>query len=496
MTSNRLDTRARAKTVACIIALCAVSGFSAGCAPTAGERVETGAGNDVEPSTDDSPGDSQASDDDEPPPVSSKADAGPKKTGTADSGAKSAEKDTPSAAAPDGGAASDGYCKVKPIVEKYCVLCHTDDGAAPMPLVTAADFLKDAPKTTGKKVYEVSKIRINDAQNPMPPRQKLAADELALLNAWLDAKAPAGGDCASTPTTTPPDDLGRVDGWNPEECDQIYEIRSHGPGGNDTPYTVAAGRELNTNISIDAPWGNEKVQAIGFRPITDNKKVLHHWILNGAGRSFLAGWAPGDEGRPPFPKDVGMDMPTGAGALGLNLHYYNSGAGAKAESDRSGVEVCVLKGKNMRPKLAAVATSLTSLGQGGVLAPRNSKRAPVTSTCTVSAREPVHLLTAAPHAHKYAVHMTFKVKKKGGPEIVMHDQPFAFGEQGTYPVPGGDLVVESGDVITTTCYYTNDTNKDIRFGESTENEMCFNFALYYPKGGFSCGGLGGGGLPF
>jgi hypothetical protein len=29
----------------------------------------------------------------------------------------------------------------------------------------------------------------------------------------------------------------------------------------------------------DAPWGDETVQAIAFRPITDNLKVLHHWIL-------------------------------------------------------------------------------------------------------------------------------------------------------------------------------------------------------------------------
>jgi hypothetical protein len=27
----------------------------------------------------------------------------------------------------------------------------------------------------------------------------------------------------------------------------------------------------------------------------------------------------------------------------------------------------------------------------------------------------------------------------------------------------------------------------VTFGENTENEMCFNFILVYPKGGFSCG---------
>jgi hypothetical protein len=36
------------------------------------------------------------------------------------------------------------------------------------------------------------------------------------------------------------------------------------------------------------------------------------------------------------------------------------------------------------------------------------------------------------------------------------------------------------------------TNRTIGFGESTDDEMCFNFALYYPSGALTCGagGLG------
>ena len=37
------------------------------------------------------------------------------------------------------------------------------------------------------------------------------------------------------------------------------------------------------------------------------------------------------------------------------------------------------------------------------------------------------------------------------------------------------------------------------FGENTDNEMCFNFVNYYPKGALNCGPFGaisaGGGLP-
>jgi peptidoglycan/LPS O-acetylase OafA/YrhL len=65
-------------------------------------------------------------------------------------------------------------------------------------------------------------------------------------------------------------------------------------------------------------------------------------------------------------------------------------------------------------------------------------------------------------------------------------EAFAFGEQGTYPLAGGEVLLETGDVVKTTCYYTNATTRNITFSESTSGEMCFNFALYYPKGALSC----------
>jgi hypothetical protein len=96
----------------------------------------------------------------------------------------------------------------------------------------------------------------------------------------------------------------------------------------------------------------------------------------------------------------------------------------------------------------------------------------------------------SPHAHRTAKHMKFVVEKANGETIVMHDMPFNFEEQTTYALKP-PVVIESGDRIITTCTYNNDTDRTITFGENTGNEMCFNFALYEPMGGLSCG-LGGG----
>lgn len=383
-----------------------------------------------------------------------------------------------------GGGAKTPWCAAKAILDKNCVGCHDGKGTAgtPMGLTSYADYQANAPITRGKKVYQAVFTRMHDATNPMPPRGILPAADLKVVDDWINAGAPAGSDptCASSPSQP----SGGKKDWDPSKCDEIYEIRAQGAGG--APYQVGSG-ESHPQISIDAPWGSERVQAINWKPITDSNAV-HHWILY-SGMTMLTGWAPGDEGDPAYPPTVGMDMPTGRGALRLDMHYYNTTG--RAVPDRSGVAICVVKGRNLRPNSAAVTMSFTAIPR----IPARAVNHETTGTCTVNARQPVHLLTASPHAHTYATRMKFSVRKRNGQVIEMLDEPFRFGEQATYPLKP-EVILETGDVVTTTCVFTNPTNRTVTFGESTEDEMCFNFATYYPKGALSCsrgGGLLGGG---
>jgi hypothetical protein len=81
--------------------------------------------------------------------------------------------------------------------------------------------------------------------------------------------------------------------------------------------------------------------------------------------------------------------------------------------------------------------------------------------------------------------MKFSVKKASGELITMHDAAFSFDEQQAYALtPPVQLV--TGDKVITTCTYDNPTDHAVTFGENTENEMCFNFAAYYPKGALNC----------
>jgi hypothetical protein len=370
-------------------------------------------------------------------------------------------------------------CDVKATLDKNCIVCHDGKGTAgtPMGLTKYEDLLGAAPISRGKKVYQAVGARIHDSAKPMPPAGVLPAEQLKALDAWIAASAPAAAPNAAActpaaptvPTTAP---------WPPAEgCDAIYKITAHGEGGLDTPFMVAPGQEVHPQISVDAPWGNEPAQAIQFRVLTDNKKVLHHWILY-AGSAFLTGWAPGDEERPPLPADVGMDLPTGPGSLRLDMHY-NSLSASEMEADKSGVEICIVKGARMRKNHAAITMSFAVIGFP--LVPANASNYNATANCKIVADQPIHLMSASPHSHTYAVGHKFTVKKANGSELVMLDKPFQFGKE---------VILENGDTVTTTCVYTNTTNSDISFGENTGDEMCFNFASYYPKDGFSCDLIG------
>jgi len=350
-----------------------------------------------------------------------------------------------------------------------------------MSLKQYADLQAPAVSDPTKKVYQVVGVRVHDTVRPMPPQQKLTAEQLAGIDQWVAAGAPAGADptCAGVPPepTTP------TAAW-PENCDAVYKVLSHGPSSATSPYMVPAGQEIHPQVSVPAPWGSEAVQGIAFRSITDNPAVLHHWILYGPRREFLVGWAPGKDESAPLPADVGMNL--AGGNLTLDMHYNNL-LGKEAEPDNSGVEICVLKKANFRKYTAAVHMGFT---QFAISIPPHSTNVAITGQCTVSGNTPVTLITASPHAHTLARHMKFSVQKANGQMVVMHDAPFDFNEQQAYALTP-TVQLAAGDKVITTCTFDNPTDRTVTFGENTGNEMCFNFAVYYPMGSLNCGGFGG-----
>jgi hypothetical protein len=300
----------------------------------------------------------------------------------------------------------------------------------------------------------------------------------------VNSPVAAGGSAAPATPAAP-----AADDW-PADCEEHYVIRVFPQGSalnSADPISIPAGQEIHPQFMFPSPWGTAQVQAVRFKPIVDNPKVLHHWILNGpalnsggfAGASeFISGWAPGSDPGD-LPADVGMYLPSGT--LDLDVHYNNL-TGTSVEMDKSGVEICVIQNKaNFRTNTAGVI-GLT--GSATVPAKATNYSMPMSCTAAVTGGSAVTFLSTSPHMHKLGVH-AYLSDTRAGNLMVLHDAPFDFNEQRIYDL--AKFQVMSGDSLTTACTYTNPSNKTVTFGENTENEMCFNFTTYYPLGNLTCG---------
>jgi hypothetical protein len=421
-------------------------------------------------------------------------------------------------------------CAVGAVLQSKCWGCHgspTNYGA-PMTLLKDED-VHATTKDGAEQVYQRMAKRIHDTASPMPMKgyPALTADELATLDGWLAAGAPGGAGCTSSPSgvggasgiggagtpsggtgagsfpsyggatgaggvspvlPTPfpdggtmkpdPDDVPVEP--DPSECDMVpFHARQDATGAK---YNVPAGEQYYC-FGFHKDWG-PGTQGLAFYPEIDNKQVIHHWLLYKAispqtdgtvnaclgfhpDGELIAGWAPGATASF-LPKHVGIDL--GGGDYILEIHYNNT-TGA-ATQDSSGVTVC--KAKTTRPDTATVSW----LGTEAIILPPMQTSLDVTSNCRPTITDkPIHIIKVWPHMHKLGRHMRADIHRADGSVNPLFNVDFDFNSQWGYDTPA---ILNTGDYITTTCTYDNDTPNTVTFGEQTTQEMCYNFTYSYP----------------
>jgi hypothetical protein len=443
-------------------------------------------------------------------------------------------------------------CEVETVVKKHCHTCHgaAKMGGAPMSLTTVADFQRDyaavsTPQLVGQtfKMYELARIRLNREMGtqPMPQGSTLTADEMASFNGWLMSGAPAGAACAQTGGVGGASGVGGGGGTLPlggaggmeasggaggaggieggpamieDQCknpgafeplvpetaeEKCYDFATHGQfGTTDTSkFTVITGESYN-QFYYEIPWEPGSV-ATRFGQKFDNKEVLHHWLAfaqqfgmtpgtvepNVLGTTLftdaelIAGWAVGGCTQR-FPDDVGIALPT-TGVIMVQWHHYNNTG--TTQQDSTAVQICTVPESSRTHKagITFLGTETLSVPAAGV--------GEADGTCINDSSGPITIIGFNPHMHEIGINMKSEVTRDAtGLTETVFDMPFQFDYQTNYMM-NPPVVLMPGDSIKSTCTWMNKGLSSVGFGQSTKQEMCYQFALSYPYGALNNGVL-------
>lgn len=421
-------------------------------------------------------------------------------------------------------------CAVDNVVETGCRSCHgaMPIGGAPMSLRSLADFQRDyTAKSTWQlrgrrmKLYELARIRINRERgtSPMPQGTLLKPDAFATLDGWLRARAPAGAACpggesgaASPPTIADAgqdgvvpgaaskcDLAGAFDAPEAREGETCWEFPAHGTSSpsDNSKFDVPID-ESYAQFYFDVPWPAGSV-ATRHGTDFDNLQVVHHWLAfsstagdphgtvvrNATGTTLgenaelIGGWALGGCSST-YPDDVGVQLPS-SGKIMVQWHYFNSTG--RPQQDGSRVQICTMP-EGSRPNIAGV-TFLGTEDLGGFRGMDLGEQS-FSGTCPNDSGAPITIIAFTPHMHTIGSNMRSVVTRAEGGKETIFDHPFAFDQQVTYDLDP-PYVLRPGDSITTTCTYQNDTGSNVPYGQSTKEEMCYQFALAYPYRALSNG---------
>jgi len=252
-------------------------------------------------------------------------------------------------------------------------------------------------------------------------------------------------------------------------------------------WSLAPGQESYFCVYVTVP---RDLYVKAFRPI--NPLGTHHTVLTRyTGASPADGTVPcnvGTNGQSmiygsgigapdfTFPTGVGLHLEAGTRLL-LNLHVYNA----------SDAELTGRSGTLFQEATAAEIQNLAELVLAGPTVALNVPPGVTTQsgTCNLSSltNEPIQVFALSQHMHKLGTHMR-SVVTRGATEIVLQDIPYNFEEQAFHLTPS--LVeLRPGDVLETECTFDNTTGSLVRFGESSDDEMCFTDIFYYPAQGAS-----------
>lgn len=175
-----------------------------------------------------------------------------------------------------------------------------------------------------------------------------------------------------------------------------------------------------------------------------------------------------------FDEGVGHVLAAGT-QLVLQMHLFNT----SDHRVKQAVEIRMIRSTAANP----TPVSPWAIGSADIkLAPRQAGKAQ--KVCTQTG--PVKVLAVFPHMHTLGTRMTIEVGKSLDAMRPLYARdPFSFDDQ---RMEKKLLSLDTGDLLRVTCDYMNTTDREVGFGESSTDEMCFfvGFALGESPAGADC----------
>ncbi|KAJ3036678.1 hypothetical protein HK097_003775 [Rhizophlyctis rosea] len=202
--------------------------------------------------------------------------------------------------------------------------------------------------------------------------------------------------------------------------------------------------------------------------------------------TFVLGWAPGSQ-TDEMPEEAGFAIGTGVGAFKyytLQIHYDNP-TGIANQTDSSGFEFWYTP--TLRPNdLGVLTTGIVNFTIPASTSTYTLDGGGCPSACTKNFSQPITLWRNAFHMHSLGKNMTTRHIRNNAELEPLGSRPFwDFNHQSLSRIDGnknGTRVFLPGDQLITKCSYdSSGRNVSTTYGESTSNEMCFNFLLYWPR---------------
>ena len=361
---------------------------------------------------------------------------------------------------------------IRPILTARCGHCHgeTLQYGAVGHLLDYDSLISGAANTR-----PVDKLAPRVTDGTMPPAgneaptaaERLAVAEWATCGAWTQNNAtlpnPGGFDADR--------DIAQAPEAAPADAD-FFELRANA-------FHVAEDQRdhyecFYFELPVSEPRYIKRIETV-----VDDARVLHHTILipDGVGEpgtsggcdddnplSLIYGWAPG-QGALQF-EEGGMLIEPGQ-RVTLQIHY-NNGAAHPDVFDSSGIRI-------YHQPVEGPEVSMLTLGPIGFGVPANTTKT-VDGWCRVPTDSKI--LYSFPHMHENGTAFNQVVEEPDGSETsIISLRGWDFGSQFVYQTP---VDIPAGTVIRTSCTYQNTSERRLRFGPNTRDEMCFNFAYVSP----------------